>query len=101
MVAGAVSKTPEAATAVANLIVLPLAFLSGAFFPLEAAPRWLRAVSNAFPLKHLVDSVQAVLVRGEGPEATLGTFGILLGFTSSGVCRRRAALPLGRRLRGA
>lgn len=81
LLAGAVSKTPEAATAVANLIVLPMAFLSGAFFPLDAAPGWLRAVSNAFPLKHLVESVQAVMVRGEGPGAALGAFGILLGFT--------------------
>jgi ABC-2 type transport system permease protein len=81
LLAGAVSKTPEAATAVVNLIVLPMAFLSGAFFPLDAAPGWLRVVSNAFPLKHLVESVQDVMVRGEGPGATLGAFGILLGFT--------------------
>ena len=35
---GSFAKTPEAASAIANLIVLPMAFLSGAFFPLEGAP---------------------------------------------------------------
>jgi ABC-2 type transport system permease protein len=81
LLAGAVSKTPEAATAVANLIVLPMAFLSGAFFPLEDAPSWLRAVSNVLPLKHLVESMQDVMVRGEGPASTVPTMAILLGFT--------------------
>lgn len=33
LLAGAAAKTPEAASATANLIVLPMAFLSGAFFP--------------------------------------------------------------------
>ena len=40
LVAGSFTKTPEAASAVANLIVLPMAFLSGAFFPLDGAPSW-------------------------------------------------------------
>ncbi|GIF01218.1 ABC transporter permease [Paractinoplanes rishiriensis] len=81
LLAGAAAKTPEAASAIANLIVLPMAFLSGAFFPLDLAPGWIRAVSNAFPLKHLVDAMQAVMVRGEGPAAVLPALGILLAFT--------------------
>ncbi len=79
--AGAASKTPEAATAVANIIVLPMAFLSGAFFPLEAAPEWVRTVSNVFPLKHLVAAMQDVMVRGESPMAVLPAVGILTAFT--------------------
>lgn len=34
-----------------------------------------------FPLKHLVDGMQAVMVRGEGPAAALPALGILLAFT--------------------
>lgn len=81
LLAGAVSKTPEAATAVANLIVLPMAFLSGAFFPLESSPGWLRAVSDILPLKHLVEAMQGVMVRGESPASALPAIAILLGFT--------------------
>jgi ABC-2 type transport system permease protein len=80
LLAGSFTKTPEAASAVANLIVLPMAFLSGAFFPLEGAPPWLEAISKALPLRHLVDGMLAVMVRGEGPAAVLPQLGILLGF---------------------
>ncbi len=80
LLAGSFSKTPEAASAVANLIVLPMAFLSGAFFPLQGAPAWLDAISRALPLRHLVDGMLDVMVRGEGPLVILPQLGILLGF---------------------
>lgn len=81
LLAGAFAKTAEAASAIANLIVLPMAFLSGAFFPLDGAPGWLQGISKVFPLRHLVDSMQDVMVRGEGPAVVLPTIGILLAFT--------------------
>jgi ABC-2 type transport system permease protein len=80
LLAGSFSKTPEAASAVANLIVLPMAFLSGAFFPLEGAPSWLQTVSRTLPLRHLVDGMLDVMVRGQGPAAVLPQLGILLAF---------------------
>jgi ABC-2 type transport system permease protein len=81
LLAGSFAKTPEAASAVANLIVLPMAFLSGAFFPLQGAPAWLDTISRALPLRHLVDGMLDVMVRGEGPLVVLPQIGILLGFT--------------------
>ena len=78
--AGSFTKTPEAASAVANLIVLPMAFLSGAFFPLQNAPAWLNTISNLLPLRHLVDGLLDVVVRGQPPVAVLPELGILLGF---------------------
>jgi ABC-2 type transport system permease protein len=80
LLAGSFSKTPEAATAIANLIVLPMAFLSGAFFPIEGAPAWIQTVSRFLPLRHLVDGMQAVMVRGQGPADVLPQLAILLGF---------------------
>jgi len=80
LLAGAWTKTPEAASAVTNLIILPMAFLSGSFFPLDNAPQWLRTLSEVFPLKHLNDSMLDVMVRGEGPASALPTLGLLLGF---------------------
>lgn len=82
LVAGAVAKTEEAANLIANLVVLPMAFLSGAFIPLDAAPAWLRTVSQIFPLKHLVTAMQDVMVRGKGPESVLPEMLLLLGFTA-------------------
>jgi ABC-2 type transport system permease protein len=80
LLAGSFAKTPEAASAVANLIVLPMAFLSGAFFPLQGAPAWLQTISKALPLRHLVDGMLNVMVRGQGPASVLPQLGILLGF---------------------
>jgi ABC-2 type transport system permease protein len=80
LLAGAFAKTPEAAQVIANLTVLPMAFLSGAFFPLDGAPGWLQNVSKVLPLRHLVDGMQKVMVRGEAPAAVLPQLGILLGF---------------------
>jgi ABC-2 type transport system permease protein len=80
MLAGSFAKTEEAASAVANLIVLPMAFLSGTFFPLDASPAWLQTVSEAFPLRHLTDGMLDVMVRGQGVDALITPFAVLLGF---------------------
>jgi ABC-2 type transport system permease protein len=80
LLAGSFTKTPEAASAIANLIVLPMAFLSGAFFPLQGAPAWLQTVSQALPLRHMVDGLLDVMVRGQPPVTVLPQMGILLGF---------------------
>lgn len=81
MVAGAVSRTAEAASGLANVIVLPMAFLSGSFIPLEQAPEWLTTVSQLLPLGYLNEGMLDVMVRGEGPSALLLPVTVLLGFT--------------------
>ena len=48
----AVVKNGEATPAVANAVILPMAFISDIFIPLEGAPRWLQVAGDIFPLKH-------------------------------------------------
>ncbi|MGH3516296.1 MAG: ABC transporter permease [Haloechinothrix sp.] len=81
MLVGAFAKTEEAATGAANLIILPMAFLSGSFFPMDQTPAWLQQLSLIFPMRHLNDGMSAVLVRGQGIEAVLVPAAILIGFT--------------------
>jgi ABC-2 type transport system permease protein len=81
MLVGAFCRTEEAATGAANIVVLPMAFLSGTFFPIDVAPPWVQAVSMAFPLRHMNDGMLAFMVRGQGAEALLLPCGVLLGFT--------------------
>jgi ABC-2 type transport system permease protein len=80
LLAGAWAKTPEAANGIAQLVILPMAFLSGSFFPLDAAPRWLQTLSQIFPLRHMNQAMLDVMVRGKGPAAVLPQLGILAGF---------------------
>jgi len=82
LLAGAVTKTAEGAVNMANFLVLPMAFLSGSFFPLEGAPPWLQVVSKAMPLRHLNDAMLDVMVRGAGPSSALATMVILLTFAA-------------------
>jgi ABC-2 type transport system permease protein len=82
LLVGAVSRTQQAATSIANLIILPMAFLGGAFIPLDFAPNWIREVSYVLPLRYLVVGVQNVMARGLGPASALPAIGILLGFTA-------------------
>jgi ABC-2 type transport system permease protein len=78
---GSIAKSEEAATGITNVIVLPMAFLSGTFFPLQNAPQWLQTVSEVLPLRHLNDGMVDVLVRGKGIEALLVPSAVLIGFT--------------------
>jgi ABC-2 type transport system permease protein len=82
LLVGSFAKTQQGATAVTNMIILPMAFLGGAFIPLAFAPSWLREVSYAMPLRYLVTGMQDVMARGEGPAAALPAIGILLGLTA-------------------
>ena len=51
----------DSAPAVANATILPLAFVSDIFIPLEDPPRWLDLVGDIFPLKPFVNSFQNTL----------------------------------------
>ena len=80
LLVGAVAKTEEAASAIANFVVLPMAFLSGIFFDLSAAPPWMSVVSRVLPLGWMNDGIKDVLVRGEGASAVWLPCLVLLGF---------------------
>jgi ABC-2 type transport system permease protein len=80
LLAGAKAKSTEAASAIANLITIPMAFLSGSFFPLDRTPKWIQVVSQAFPLRHLNSGMLDVMVRGKSPVSVLPEMGILLAF---------------------
>jgi ABC-2 type transport system permease protein len=82
LLAGSITKTEQAATALANLIILPMAFLGGAFVPLAFAPAWIQKVSYVMPLRYLVTGVQDVMARGDGPSAAVLPIVILLGIAA-------------------
>jgi len=82
LLAGSITRTEQAATALANLIILPMAFLGGAFVPLAFAPAWIQKVSYVMPLRYLVVGVQDVIARGDGPSAAVLPIVVLLGIAA-------------------
>jgi len=71
LLVAAVAPSGQAATAIANGTLLPLAFVSGVFIiPSTEMPTWLNAVANFFPLKHFVEPFVAAFT----PVATRADF---------------------------
>ena len=80
LLAGALANTTEGAVNLANFLVLPMALMSGSFFPVEGLPGWMDTLSRLLPLRHLNDGMLDVMVRGLGPAATVEPMLVLLGF---------------------
>lgn len=59
-----------------QLLIFPLIFLAGVFFPVNDAPSWLEVVSKLNPLTYGVDAIRQVFL---GTNATLGV--TVLGHT--------------------
>jgi ABC-2 type transport system permease protein len=81
-------KSEDALAPLANGLAVPLLLLSGILLPMSLAPGWLEAVSDANPVKHVVDGVRALFLDGTvtmtvvwGVIATLGLVaaGLALG----------------------
>jgi ABC-2 type transport system permease protein len=61
--AASLIRSAEGSSAVVNFILLPMAFLTGAFGPTLHYPRFLRAIGDVLPLKYFVDIVNAVYLQ--------------------------------------
>jgi ABC-2 type transport system permease protein len=59
-----VSKNEDSVPALANIIVLPMMFLSGVFFPVNNVPAWLRVISDRLPLTYLADALRSIANDG-------------------------------------
>jgi ABC-2 type transport system permease protein len=60
-----VIRSADGSSAVVNFILLPMAFLSGAFGPTLHYPAFLRAIGDVLPLKYFINLVNAVYLRGD------------------------------------
>ncbi|GAA2132841.1 ABC transporter permease [Kitasatospora kazusensis] len=57
LVVGGLANTPEAVAAIANCVMVPMAFLSGAFYPIDLMPGWLQTFSRVLPLRYFDDGL--------------------------------------------
>jgi len=63
--ATALIRSSEGASAVVNLIVLPMAFLSGSFGPTRSYPEALQWIADVLPLTYLIELMKDVYLRGD------------------------------------
>ena len=60
------AKNEDQAAPVANLISLPMLFLSGVFFPRDAMPELLRGITQYMPLTYVNEALRGVMNDGAG-----------------------------------
>jgi len=58
-------RSAEGSSAVVNLIILPMAFLSGSFGPTSGYPQVLQAIADVLPLTYLIDLIEGAYLSGE------------------------------------
>jgi len=73
-------KTTESFGLVMQVLIFPMFFVSGAFFPLTATPTWMRALSYINPLTYGVDAMRQILLGGQVGSEILGRLSL---FTTS------------------
>ncbi len=65
-------KTTETFGLVMQVLIFPMFFLSGAFFPLTNVPEWMTIISRINPLTYGVDAMRRTILSGEISQQVLG-----------------------------
>jgi len=69
-------RTTESFGLLMQLLIFPLFFLSGAFFPLTNVPVWMEWISKANPLSYGVDALRQIMLAGEVPAQVLSKLSV-------------------------
>jgi ABC-2 type transport system permease protein len=85
LAAASLIRSAEGVSAVVNVVVLPMAFLSGAFGPTRDFPGFLQAIADALPLTYFLDIVDGVYLDGDSLFADPKALVIVLAWGAAGV----------------
>ena len=66
-----------------TLVLTPMIFLSGVYYPSAQMPSWLQAIAHVLPLNAAVNLVRPLLL-GNWPTAPMADVGILAGYCCIG-----------------
>ncbi|PIP50943.1 hypothetical protein COX11_01340 [Candidatus Berkelbacteria bacterium CG23_combo_of_CG06-09_8_20_14_all_41_73] len=61
------SKTTDTAQGMATAITIPMMFLAGVFFPIDALPKWLYYIVQYLPLAPILRIIRGVMLEGLSP----------------------------------
>jgi ABC-2 type transport system permease protein len=69
MLVGTLTKSPETAGVIGNIVTFPMMFLSGTFFPINIMPQYLQSIAHVLPLFYVIEGLNAVMVYGNYAQA--------------------------------
>lgn len=93
--ASTIANTQQEAVLTVMMTLLPSVFLSGFFFPIDAMPGFLQAVSYLIPLRYYLVIIRSLLIKGVGvgalgPQiAALSIFAVLIMGAAAARFRKR------------
>ena len=82
MFIAALVRTPAQINGMSTLVVLSIAALGGAWWPLDIVPSWMQTLGRFSPISWAMDGFHDVITRGLGITAVLPEVGMLLIFTA-------------------
>jgi ABC-2 type transport system permease protein len=71
MLVGTVTKNPETAGVIGNIVTFPMMFLAGTFFPISIMPPYLQGIAHALPLYCIIEGLNAVMVFANFTQALI------------------------------
>lgn len=77
-----VAETQQQAMFVSFFVLMIYLLMSGLFTPVSSMPQWVQWLAELNPVKHFVEVMRAVLVKGAGPAEVVRPALALLGFAS-------------------
>lgn len=77
---GGWAKNERQAAPLANIVVFPMMFLTGTFFPRFLMPEWLQHVTNFLPLSPVIDGIRLIATEGRGVLEILPQLGLIGGW---------------------
>jgi ABC-2 type transport system permease protein len=83
--AASLIRSAEGVSAVVNVVILPMAFLSGSFGPTADFPAVLQAIADVLPLTYFLDLVYGVYLGGDSLFADPKALAIVLAWGLAGL----------------
>jgi ABC-2 type transport system permease protein len=75
----------DSAPAYVNAVFLPVIFISGVFYDANRAPKLIKDVAEALPLKYVIDGLSGAMVTGKGLGSNLTALGVIALWGAIGV----------------
>lgn len=74
---GGWAKNERQAAPLAQIVTMPMMFLSGSFFPRFIMPEWLQSITAYLPLTPVIDAARLIITEGKAFVDLLPQFGLI------------------------